>query len=286
MVTMSFVENNDTKEDIRSEPKRRRDYFKKIKEFDEETNLSIYLGTGIYQIFIALLLMLFVSFAIGISLMMISELLPMILLFVKIFALIVLAFGIITTLSPFITRNIKAESKANKLMEILLKISIVITFILIPIGIFLGAALKSEIKKDHEEKREKKSVAGIYFGLLLTAGITHVVLGFLLAIIAPPLLIGFIPKAFPYLTTELINFLTILGWICLIPGIILLICSIWSKKFSQINEFKGASIDLKIIRALIIAASIFLVIVFPIGTFFGLTLIQEFYALKHPKEEK
>ena len=265
---------------------KRRDLVKKIKDFDEETNLSIYLGTGIYQISVGLFLMLFVSFAIGLSLMMISALMPLILQIIKIIAWIVLAFGIITTLAPFITRKIKEDSKANKVVEILLKVSTIITYILIPIGIFLGSALKSEIRNDGEEKREEKSLAGVYFGLLFTAGIIHLLLGILLAFIAPPLLIGLIPMAYPYLNTEIINFLTILGWICLIPGLILVVCSIWSRKLSQIENINGASIDLRIIRNLIIAASVFLVIVFPIGTFFGLTIIQEFYALKHPKEEK
>jgi len=265
---------------------KRKDIFKKIKELDEQTNLSIYLGTGLYQIFISLLLMIFVSFAMGISVMMISPLLPPILLIIKIFAWIVLAFGIITILTPFITRKLEKESNVNEVMKILLIISTVITYILIPIGPFLGVTLKSEVDKGIEEEREEKSLAGVYFGLLFTAGIIHLLFGYLLAILAPPLLTGLIPMAFPYLTTEFINFLTILGWICLIPGLILIVCSIWCKKLSEVEIIKHSSIDTKIIRNTIIAASIFLVIVFPIGTFFGLTIIQEFYALNHPEEEK
>jgi len=256
---------------------------KNLKDFEKETNFSIYLGTGLYEIIVGLFLALLVSFLIGLPIIMAYPFISPVLLWgIKIFGYLLIAFGIITSISPFLMPRIAENSTPERILKTLLKISTIITFILIPIGIFLGLALKSEISTEKGTERKESSIARYYFLLLFIAGFIHLVIGALLVFVVPSLLEGVADLAFPYITSETMNFLTILGWICLIPGLALLICSFWSKKLGNVESIE--TLELKVITTIIIIASVFLVLVFPIGTFFGLTLIQEFNALKHKKK--
>lgn len=259
------------------ENRKKRAFLNKVKLFEEKTNLSIYLGTGLYQICVGLFFALLVSIIIGLpAILLYPYVTPLILWILKIIGWTLVVFGILICFAPFIRLKTAEGEKGRKILTIFLKISVILTFILIPIGIFLGLALKSELKKNDLREKKEKSMSGIYFFLLFVAGFIHLILGALLAIFLPMVIGEYFYLAYPYLNYDLINFLTILGWICLIPGAILIFCSFWSKKLGQINNAGTESKKLKMIRILIVGSSIFIVLNFPVGTFFGLTLIQEF----------
>jgi hypothetical protein len=151
------------------------------------------------------------------------------------------------------------------------------TFILLPIALLLHINMHGKLAKKYEWDIEEKPLSLYYFLFLFVTGTFHTILGLLFVFIVPPLLLDAVDLIFPYVTYDTVTFITILGWINLIPGLILFFSSFWAKKFSDNLEKENISKDLLAIRSLIIIASIFLLIVFPIGTFFAIALILEFF---------
>ncbi len=258
----------------------------KIVQYDNRVNFSIYLGTGLYQICVGLFLGLLVSFILGVpTILLYPYVTPVVLWIIKIFGWVLVFFGTITGLYPFMKSKIAPESSIHSLFVRLLKISAIFSFILVPIGLFLGSALRSEIRRELNLIKTEKSLARTYFLLLFLTGLIHVLIGAFLVFFFRSIIADVFDLAFPYITYETINFLVTLGWICLIPGSILIVCSFWSKKFSEIEDITCEKYLLKAIRALILGASAFITLVFPIGTFLGLSIIQEFYAMKSNNPE-
>ncbi|MHA1150950.1 MAG: hypothetical protein ACTSR8_22240 [Promethearchaeota archaeon] len=262
---------------------------KKIKAAERESNISIYLGSGLFEIIVGLMLAWLVSFLIGLPIIMAYPYIsPELLWILKILGWVLVGFGIIIILIPFIKEKVKNTS-GMKFFNLFLKINVIVIFIFVPIGIFLALALNSEIikeksikmEREEEKMKEKNPMIRLYFSLLFFAGIIHIFLGVLLVFLLPSLIGGYYELIYPYLNANIMNFLGMIGWICLITGIILFSCSFYSKKLATITSFEGANILSKIVIIAIISASIFLALVFPVGTFFGLTLIQEFYSLKN-----
>jgi hypothetical protein len=277
------ISDNSDKRNISPVKERIKNYVTKIKDYDDKSRFSLFLGTGLYQICIGLILTLLVSLLIRLpiqGLNLYPYLTVTVLSIVKIIGWIIIAFGIYTCLYPFIRQKLTGNELLEKITRFPLIVSIIITFLLIPIGPFLGLVLKSEIQKPEKTERKDKSVAKIYFSLLFITGLIHVLFGFLIIYFLPDLFWDNYTKIYPMITVDLLNFLIILGWISLIPGAILMVCAFSSWKFSRVEKIEEQGIILKIVRNMIIFSSIFIVIVFPIGTFFGLTIIQEFYALK------
>jgi len=258
----------------------------KVKNFQEKTNFTIFLGTGLYQISIGLIVNLLVSILLGASIIIFYPIInPLILrLFITI-GWVLIIIGIITSIFPLLKTGIMKKNIISKSFIIILKFSAYLSLILIPIGIFLGNGLRSELKavkiNRYEQKRKKeKNFYYIYSFLLLLAGFIHLTLGTILLFVLIPIISEEIAFLFPYITYNFFIILQVFGWICFIPGAILIFCSIWSKKLCNYKENVNYSYYLKVIRILILTASTFLIIIFPIGTFFSLILIQEFYHLK------
>ncbi len=258
----------------------------KIVDYDNKVNFFVYFGTGLYQICVGLFLGLLVSFILGVpTILLYPYVTPVVLWIIKIFSWVLLGFGAITGLYPFLKSKVKPESPIRNIYARLLKISVVLTLILVPIGLFLGSALRSELRTELNSVKAEKSIARTYFLLLFLTGLIHTIIGAFLVFFFRSIIARVFDLAFPYITYEMINFLVILGWICLIPGSILIICSFWSKKFSEIEDISREKFSLKAIRMLILSASAFITLVFPIGTFLGLSIIQEFYAMKMKNPE-
>ncbi|MFO8019993.1 MAG: hypothetical protein R6U96_15315 [Promethearchaeia archaeon] len=158
-------------------------------------------------------------------------------------------------------------------------------FILLPAGLLISVNLRKNLADKYGWKLKEKTVTLYYFLFLFFAGIIHTFLGFLFVFVVPDLLYDAIDLIFPYVTYDTVTFITILGWVNLIPGVILLLSSLWSKKFSSALGEETKSIDLRIIRTLIIISSVILLVVFPIGTFFAIALILEFYYFGKGKAE-
>jgi Ca2+/Na+ antiporter len=84
----------------------------------------------------------------------------------------------------------------------------------------------------------------------------------------------------------LMQLMQIIGFIVLIPGILLLISGFLLKKIIIINtktpekEQRKAMIGLRIIKVIVFVSSIFLLVVIPIGTCIGINLIRESWMLK------
>ncbi|MHA1436964.1 MAG: hypothetical protein ACTSPD_05265 [Promethearchaeota archaeon] len=265
--------------------KKKKELGEKIKNIEKETRISIYLGAGLYQICVGITLTLLVSFLLGLPIIMAYPFItPEILLWIKIIGWFLIILGIITCILPIIRHYAEKNSPIQSFLKVILFFSALITIILIPIGIFLGLALFSELKRDQDQERKEKSVAILYFLLLFLAGLIHLIIGIILVFILPSILYDYMNLTYPYINYNLIRFLLILGWICLIPGLILILCSFWAIKLSRIQNFKYESLDVKVIRVLILISSAFITLAFPIGTFFGLTLLQEFYFIKRDKK--
>jgi len=259
---------------------------KKYEFYQEYSKQLIFMGVGSYQVCIGILLNLLISMFLGASLIVFYPIInPMILILFKIIGWIIVIFGIITGIFPLLKNRVLKSKIIFKIILNILRMSAILCIILIPIGIPLGIGLRSELKSyktsDHRNLNSKaKGITSLYSFLIFFAGFTHILIGALLLFGIIPLLMKEIEFLFPYINFALLNFLSFFGWICFIPGMVLTFCSIWSKKLSVI-ERNVKNYFVRIIRILILCSSISLLIFFPIGTFFGLTLIQEFLSIEN-----
>ena len=173
-------------------------------------------------------------------------------------------------------------------MIFIVKIIGYFTMILIPIGIFLGISMKQDLHKMKsiikERKIErKKKKASLYYLILIFGGLTHIFIGSGILNILIPIIYDEIDFLYPYITFETIILLRFLGWWTLIPGMLLLFCSMWSKFLAR-----SISIDklmVKIIKIVINVASLLILTIFPFGTFFGIILLQELPFIKNKSDK-
>ncbi|NVM53525.1 MAG: hypothetical protein HWN66_07450 [Candidatus Helarchaeota archaeon] len=132
-----------------------------------------------------------------------------------------------------------------------------------------------------------KDLAGQYRFLMWGGGLILIVVG-----LAELLLILFligepIALLYPYVNETVVLILQILGWLNIIPGIIIFILGFWAKKLARYginktrDEKKDSSKVVKYVRKFVIIASILLIIAFPIGTFVGITLLRESWMLEY-----
>ena len=253
----------------------------KIKVFQEETHFLIYLCTGLFQISGGMLFALLVSFLVGLPIIMAYPYLNATLLWIiKLIGWSYMIIGVITILIPFF----KKRNNQNNAIKIISIISIVLSILMLPIGPFLALLLKQELKSTEKVERKVRNMQIPYFFILIFSGIIHLLIGILFVLIIPDLLEDLIPLLYPYINLGLINLLTIYGYINLIPGLLLCICSFTSIKFGKIESMETQKLIIKLLRLIIMFSSIILLLSFPFGTFFGLIIIQEFYSLKKTKE--
>ncbi|TFF90802.1 MAG: hypothetical protein EU548_01205, partial [Promethearchaeota archaeon] len=336
--------------EIKREASKFSQFIATVRKKDEETNLCIYLGSGIYQVSIGIILLFLVSFLIGLPIVMAYPYLNQIMLWsFWILGIFYMVIGVLLTLIPFLWNKFSENTFYNRFIKNFVYYDSIAVFYLIPIGIFLGIALQEEykhisqkntaaerkgsnklyqnmsvyqnilyllaggflgisiislilnnfiypfilapiamyilipvalyisklLKRDHFSKKDVQQEAErdsslwkLYFSLLFLAGLIHTLFGAVLIFILPPILLDSMDLLFPYINYELLNFLTIFGWISFVPGVILLISSLYSKKLAQIQQIYEENILIKIIWVLVLISSIFLILVFPIGTFF------------------
>ncbi len=260
-----------------SENRKLKNSLTKIKDFQEETHFLIFLGTGLFQISGGMLFTLLVSFLVGLPIIMAYPYLNVTLLWtIKLIGWIYIIIGVLTILVPFF----KKRFNENKPIKIITIISIILSIVMFPVGIFLALGLKQELKSPEKIERKVRSLKISYFLLLFFTGVIHLLIGLLFVLILPDLLEDQIPLLYPYINLGLINLLTIYGYVNLIPGSILCICSFTSIKFGKIESMESQRILLKVFRIIIMISSIILLLGFPFGTFFGLIILQEFYSLK------
>lgn len=322
----------------------------KAKVYDEKTDFSLYLGPGLYQFMVGLMLLLLVSFLIGLPIVMAHPYInPIMLISFKLIGYGLLILGIITCIIPIIRNKAPENDKAKVFSEYLTFYSAIITFLLMPIGLILSFGLYDQYKDirreksnsaagklklislasfaillvlaiiflilgdfglpfillplslfvalplaiyfrtkgskiaeaDEPEKRtEKQDLSKEYFILMFFGGLIHVLFGALILFVLLDVLLDVLDLLYPYINYDLINFLTILGWLSLVPGLILVIASLGVKKITSVDNISTDNKGTYILWLIVVGASVFLVLVFPIGTFFGLTLLQEFMSLR------
>ena len=255
-------------------------FLKKIREYDEKTHLSIYLGAGLYQLAMGLVVAVLISFILGLPIIMAYPYINSILLWIlKIYSWLMISLGIFTILSHIIIQKTKEDSALQNITKMVLKINRYI-MILVPFGRNASSALNSELRTTYEEKRKDRTMARSYFSLLFGAGFIHALLGALIIYLLLDIAVDNADLLYPYINDNLLIFLRTLGWISLIPGMILILCSFASIKLGKIECINDQGFFLKLIRNLILISSVFIVVIFPFGTFYGLIIIQEFYHLK------
>ena len=254
----------------------------KIKNFQEETHFLIYLGTGLYQIAGGMLFSLLVSFLVGIPIIMAYPYLNTTLLWIiKSIGWIYIIIGVLTIISIFFKKR-NSNSLTLKIISI---VSIFLSILLLPIGVVLAFCLFQELKSVNKKEQKVRTLQLPYFSLLFFAGIIHVLIGVLFMLIVPDFLEDQITMLYPYINPRIIRLLIIYGYLNLIPGFLLSICSFSAIKFGKIGSMNSQGIILKVIRIIILFSSLLLIISFPFGTFFGLIIFQEFYFLKKNNEK-
>ncbi|MGQ4874203.1 MAG: hypothetical protein ACP6IY_09045 [Promethearchaeia archaeon] len=269
---MSKQSENIIKKDVETKQKLKKS-FEKIKNFEDKTDFSIYLGAGLYEIAIGLLLLFLFKFLIGLYIIMAYPYItPELLYFLKIFGILLTIFGILSIITPIIHFKLNRDLKA---LNIFVKINSIIIIFLIPMGPFVAIGLWNKSKK--QTLGREKEFPKIYFFIMFIAGLLHIGIGLLMLLIINPTLTSSIKLLYPMINYQLINFLTILAWISLLSGSSIFIISFFSKSLYQIENIRSENLIKKFLVYSLFISSLFLVLVFPIGTFFGLILLQDSY---------
>jgi len=251
-----------------------------LKDFESRSHFLLFLGTGLYLLSISFLIQLFISLAISLPLITFYPLITSVLLkLLNIIALCCVFLGIITIIFPLIIQEIYENKTFSRILTIILIIIAVWTMLFVPIGFFLGMGVITElrtnkIREGENANRSEKKSNREWFLLLFIAGIIHVIFGGLMIFLFPFVFFEVVSLLFPYLNYELLTFLIIIGVISFISGSLLTFCSIWLKKFSRSKIINKRNRQTKIIYKIIFISSILMMFIFPIGTFFGLTIIQ------------
>lgn len=131
-----------------------------LKNFQNRSNLLIYLSTGLYLFLIALLIQFFISFSIGLPLMMIYPLItPFLLNLLNVMAWWCIILGILTIILPMIKQKIQKNNILLRILITILKISALTTILFVPIGIFLGMGVYTELRTNefNDGKNKKRS---------------------------------------------------------------------------------------------------------------------------------
>ncbi len=132
----------------------------------------------------------------------------------------------------------------------------------------------------------EKKLVNQYKFLMWGGGLIMVAFGLVLFILYGVFIGLMITIAYPYINADLLLIIRILGWLYLIPGIILFILGFFAKKIALYGleptevTIKKPLKRVKYLRLFVIVASIFLLLAFPIGTFIGFALLRESWILK------
>lgn len=144
---------------------------------------------------------------------------------------------------------------------------------------------------------KEKDLTRHYRFLMWGGGLILIVVGLGLFLIISFLIGEPLALLYPYINETVLLVIEILGWINIIPGVILFVLGFFARKLARYgidphkNELKGPTKTVKYLRIFVICASILLIIAVPIGTFVGIVLIRESWMLKsdqitHTEEKK
>ena len=210
------------------------------------------------------------------------------------------------TLSKFNLES-PVEDKIPEDIRILRVILFIISIIIMsgfPIGTFIGITLLREALMLNKERRLKsnkkisdkieKDALALQYRYLIWGGALHLIiigLGLLLIVsfaIGEPieLLYEAVQDLLGIGISMLMQLMQIVGFIILIPGIFLFISGFLLNKLILLEtetpkeEQSKSLIGLKFIKIIVFVSSIFLLIVIPLGTCIGITLIRESWMLK------
>lgn len=263
-------------------------YYDNAKKLEKEINFSVFIGGGLYQIAIGMVISLIVSFIISLPVIMAYPYFsPVLYWSLWMFGWALILLGSITILFPFLRRRLGNDDNITHAIQIVVKINAILLMIFIPVGLFLGLGIRKYLLS--EESNDKKTKNGlisklqnvpIIFYFMVIGGITHLLLG-VVFILVPSL----IPRdlyflIYPYINENLLTFISSLGWISFTSGLIIFIFSFMSWKINPIDDISEGGMVMKLSRYVIIGAAAVMCLVFPIGTFFGLTLIFEMQSKK------
>lgn len=121
----------------------------------------------------------------------------------------------------------------------------------------------------------EKNLVGSYRILIWGGALVQLVFGLLHFLIIDFLIGEPLLLLYPIINDGVILFIQIFGWIHTISCIILIILGI----LAGILASKETKKEMKIIRYITIILSIIMLLVFPIGTFIGITLLRESWML-------
>jgi uncharacterized membrane protein len=126
----------------------------------------------------------------------------------------------------------------------------------------------------------EKNLAGSYRILIWGGALVQLVFGLLHFLIIDFLIREPMLLLYPIINSGLIRFIQIFGWIHTISCIILIVLGILAGIFAS----KKTKKEMKIIRYITIILSIIMLLVFPIGTFIGITLLRESWMLTYSEK--
>ncbi|MHA1687887.1 MAG: hypothetical protein ACTSUN_00875 [Promethearchaeota archaeon] len=257
--------------------------FKNLREklLDNENEMEYlhFLAAGLYQVHVGVILNQLIKILNSLSIIIFypfitAHLLNFLLYFS--FFLIVVAFLIL--MLPFLKNFIKFQERWLTILKGMAKTLAIITFISFPIGTFLALRLWKELKGAPREKNQEKislldDEGKLLFIFQLTCGILLSFFGIFLMAAIYFIILEEIAFLYPYMTYDLVAFLIAIAWSSLILGILLLFFATWMRKKRIIyyEELKKKGPNWA--RELYLLTIIFLLLFYPIGTFFGLTLL-------------
>ncbi|MHA1804747.1 MAG: hypothetical protein ACTSU4_09450 [Promethearchaeota archaeon] len=257
--------------------------FKNLREklLDNKTERDYlnFLAAGLYQVHVGIILNQLIKILNSLSIIIFYPFITAQLLnFLLYFSFFLMIVGCLVLLLPFLKNFIKSQGRSLTILKGVTKILAIITFISFPIGTFLAVYLWNDIKRPRREKNQDNNYlldeeGKLLFIFQLTCGILLSSFGIILMVAINLVILEEIAFLYPYITYDIIAFLIIITWSSLILGILLLFFATWMKKNRIINREELKKRGAKWVCKLYLLTLIFLLFLYPVGTFFGLTIL-------------
>lgn len=134
---------------------------------------------------------------------------------------------------------------------------------------------------------EIKDLTKPYRILMWGGGLISIVVGVGLLLLISFMIGEPLALLYPYVNETVLLIIQIMGWVYIVPGIIIFILGFWAKKLARYGwdsneKGKGETTKTaKFVRIFVIITSILLILAIPIGTFVGMTLLRESWMLRY-----
>lgn len=267
-------------------------FYKKLERFQRETRFSTYFSTGFYHILCGIILNQLGKLLNSLSIIAIyNYITPTFLYGIKYLSYFLLILGLLIIAFPLIIKKFIENVRVLSITRKIYRIFGFITLISIPIGSILGYIMLRDLKINRvESKQENNKIdrnnSQFLVYLHFICGIILIFSSLIVFILIYFVLLNEIAFLYPYLTYDSILLLLIFAWLNLITGIIIFFFFIWMKKGGVLTIFKGNQKSKILLHKIYLVSLITILLIFPFGSFFSLSLLLSQFAQKaNGKEE-